>query len=282
MSTGATASVMAAKHDGRNSYANGQCHGRRRTTIPTGTPTDSVIVGQGTFPDGIVGLASNARLVPIRATESVVQVFDTDVAKAVAHARQVGCHVVTMGLGGKGFFGLHGEIQRAVDAGMIVMAAAGNYVHTVTAPASYDNCLAVAATGPADVGWVDSSRGTAVDVSMPGSCVYVAAYSDRTPIVRMGNGTSFAVAHLAAGAAWWLAHHGRRPGRRLALLTRRRDGHASVRAERQARRQARHSRRRRGERPAPEAGPAAIGPRARPATRRPTSRRSSGRPNSCS
>ena len=124
---------------------------------------------------------------PIRATESVVQVFDSDVAKAVAHARQVGCHVVSMSLGGKGFFGLKGEIQRAVDAGMIVMAAAGNYVGTVTAPASYDNCLAVAATGPGDTLWVDSSRGIAVDVSMPGSCVHVAAYSDMIPVVRMAN-----------------------------------------------------------------------------------------------
>ena len=38
--------------------------------------------------EGIVGLAGSALLVPIRATESVVQVFDTNVAKAVAHARQ--------------------------------------------------------------------------------------------------------------------------------------------------------------------------------------------------
>ena len=93
-----------------------------------GTRTASVIVGQGTPTEGIVGLAGRSLLVPIRATESVVQLFDSDVAKAVAHARQVGCHVVTMSLGGKGFFGLKGEIQRAVDAGMIVMAAAGNYV----------------------------------------------------------------------------------------------------------------------------------------------------------
>jgi serine protease len=174
-----------------------------------GTRTASVIVGQGTPTEGIVGLAGRSLLVPIRATESVVQLFDSDVAKAVAHARQVGCHVVTMSLGGKGFFGLKGEIQRAVDAGMIVMAAAGNYVRLVTAPASYDNCLAVAATGPGDTLWVDSSRGTAVDVSMPGSCVYVAAYDGQTPIVRMANGTSYSVAHLAAAAALWLAHHGR-------------------------------------------------------------------------
>jgi serine protease len=155
-------------------------------------------------------MAGHALVVPIRATESVVQLFDSDVAKAVAHARQVGCHVVSMSLGGKGFFGLKGEIQRAVDAGMIVMAAAGNYVQTVTAPASYDNCLAVAATGPGGTLWVDSSRGIAVDVSMPGSCVHVAAYDDnKTPVVRMANGTSYAVAHLAAAAALWLAHHGR-------------------------------------------------------------------------
>jgi serine protease len=174
-----------------------------------GTATASVIVGQGTATEGIVGLAGRSLLVPIRATESVLQVFDSDVAKAVAHARQVGCHVVTMSLGGKGFFGLKGEIQRAVDAGMIVMAAAGNYVGIVTAPASYDNCLAVAATGPGDTLWPDSSRGSAVDVSMPGACVHVAAYNDKTPIVRMANGTSYAVAHLAAAAALWLARHGR-------------------------------------------------------------------------
>jgi subtilisin family serine protease len=174
-----------------------------------GTATASVIVGQGRPTDGIVGLAGRSLLVPIRATESVLQVFDSDVAKAVAHARQVGCHVVTMSLGGKGFFGLKDEIQRAVDAGMIVMAAAGNYVDVVTAPASYDNCLAVAATGPGDTLWPDSSRGSAVDVSMPGACVYVAQYRDKIPIVRMANGTSYAVAHLAAAAALWLAHHDR-------------------------------------------------------------------------
>ena len=175
-----------------------------------GTSTSSVVVGHGPAAEGITGLASEARLVPIRATESVVQVFDSDVAKAVAHARLVGCHVITMSLGGKGFFGLEKEIQRAVDSGIIVMAAAGNFVRFVTAPASYDNCLAVAATGPGDVPWDGSSRGRAVNVSMPGSQVYNARYTDdKQPFVGPGNGTSFAVAHLAAAAALWLAHHGR-------------------------------------------------------------------------
>lgn len=173
-----------------------------------GTSTASVIAGRGDDVSGIVGIGKSATLVPIRATESVVQLFDSDVAKAVDHARKVGCHVISMSLGGKGFFGLETQIQRAVDAGMIVMAAAGNKVGVVTAPASYGNCLAVAATGPGDVRWSGSSRGRAVDVSMPGHCVWVANYDGRTPKVGRSDGTSYAVAHLAGAAALWLAHHG--------------------------------------------------------------------------
>ena len=52
-----------------------------------GTRTASVIVGEGRPTEGIVGLAGGALLVPIRATESVVQLFDSDVAKAVARGR---------------------------------------------------------------------------------------------------------------------------------------------------------------------------------------------------
>ena len=175
-----------------------------------GTSIASVMVGHGPPTVGITGLASEARLVPIRAIESVAQLFDSDVAKAVACARLVGCHVISMSLGGKGFFGLKEEIQRAVDHGIIVMAAAGNNVRFVTAPASYDNCLAVAATGPNDSMWEGSSRGRAVDVSMPGAEVYNARFTDsKQPFVGLGNGTSYSVAHLAAAAVLWLAHHGR-------------------------------------------------------------------------
>ena len=145
-----------------------------------GTATASVIVGQGTPP-------RDRR--PGRQRSSGADPRHRERGPGIRH--QCGEGGRTRPAGGlsrsddepwrQGFFGLKGEIQRAVDAGMIVMAAAGNYVQIVTAPASYDNCLAVAATGPGDTLWVDSSRGTAVDVSMPGSCVYVAAYRRQDP-----------------------------------------------------------------------------------------------------
>lgn len=177
-----------------------------------GTKTASVMVGRPTTAAGIVGVAPEAGLVPIRAVESVVQLFDTDVARSVAYAHSIGCDLVSLSLGGKGFFGLERAIQRAVDSGMIVLAAAGNDVGIVVAPASYPNCLAVAATGADDQPWPLSSRGAAVDVSAPGWCVWVAGFrwEDAGPVfdVVQETGTSYAVAHVAAVAALWLAHHG--------------------------------------------------------------------------
>ena len=175
-----------------------------------GTSTGSVIAGRGH--EGFVGIAPKASLVPFRATESVVQLFDSDVAKSVRRAIRTGCHIVSMSLGGTGFFNLRDAIQEAVDSGMIVMAAAGNQVRIVTAPAYYDNCLAVAATGPGDAPWDGSSRGSAVDVAAPGNCVWAALFNwDQDPVqprVERSNGTSYAVAHLAGCAALWLARWG--------------------------------------------------------------------------
>ena len=177
-----------------------------------GTKTGSVIAGRGDEQEGIVGVAPAAVLVPIRAVESVVQLFDSDVARAVHHARRTGCHVVSMSLGGKGFIGLREAILQAVDSGMIVMAAAGNKVGVVVAPASYDNCIAVAATGIDDTPWPGSSHGRAVDVAAPGWSVHIASFdwNTRPPreVVNRSSGTSYAVAHLAGVAALWLGHHG--------------------------------------------------------------------------
>jgi hypothetical protein len=177
-----------------------------------GTGTGSVIVSREA--GELTGAAPLATLVPIRTVKSVVQVFDGDVARAIEYARQSGCHVVTMSLGGIGFFpGLGEVIRRAVDDGLIVMAAAGNYVGFVTAPANLADCLAVAATNARDRPWSGSSHGSEVDISAPGESVWVASVDWRRqpPVYSVGrsSGTSFAVACLAGVAALWLAHHGR-------------------------------------------------------------------------
>jgi subtilisin family serine protease len=175
-----------------------------------GTATGSVIAGRER---GVIsGIAPSATLVPIRAIKSVVQVLDSDVARAVNLARERDCHIISMSLGGRGFIGLREAIRAAVADGLIVMAAAGNKVTFVVAPASYPDCLAVAATDCDSRPWPDSSRGDEVDISAPGASVWAArvdldAASPRF-VESRSDGTSYAVAALAGVAALWLAHHG--------------------------------------------------------------------------
>jgi hypothetical protein len=174
-----------------------------------GTRTGSVIASRET--GAILGSAPRAVLVPGRAVKSVVQVLDGDVARAVDLARRRGCHIISMSLGGRGFFGLRDAIADAVEDGVLVMAAAGNKVRVVTAPAVYPECLAVAGSNAASRPWSGSSRGPLVDVSAPGESVWVASVSRQVPPVfgeTQSDGTSYAVATLAGVAALWLAHHG--------------------------------------------------------------------------
>ena len=145
-----------------------------------GTSTGSVIAGRER--GEISGVAPGATLVPFRAIKSVVQVLDGDVARAVNLARERGCDIISMSLGGRGFIGLQEAIRAAVADGLIVMAAAGNKVSFVVAPASYPECLAVAATNCDSEPWPDSSRGAAVDISAPGESVWAARVElDTTP-----------------------------------------------------------------------------------------------------
>lgn len=177
-----------------------------------GTSTASVLGARKVT--SIEGVAPKATIVPLRTIKSVVQVFDSDVARAVDYARQIGAHVVSMSLGGTGFRGLREAIDRAVSEGLIVLAAAGNQVRFVVAPANYPNCVAVAATNADNAPWSGSSAGSKVAISAPGESVWVATYrferpSGPLPIIRRHHGSSFAVAHVAGAAALWLAHHGR-------------------------------------------------------------------------
>jgi subtilisin family serine protease len=69
-----------------------------------------------------------------------------------------------MSLGGIPAFSLHRALRRAVQADVIVLAAAGNCEGTVVWPARYDNCIAVVRDAP----WRGSCHGAAVDISAPG------------------------------------------------------------------------------------------------------------------
>ena len=184
-----------------------------------GTATGSVLMSRGgvdadgrTQPPGeVTGVAPKAVVVPIRSIKSVVQFLDSDVGRPVNYARRQDCDVISMSLGGAGFFGLEKIVNRAVrNNDKIVVAAAGNCVGAVVAPALYPAVIAVAASNIHEKPWKDSSHGPAVAISAPGERVYVARRKSGYPDldkVEASDGTSYPTTAVPAAAATWLAFH---------------------------------------------------------------------------
>jgi len=185
-----------------------------------GTGTGSVILSDRGAAVGnnarefVSGAAPFASLIPIRTTESVVLFSMRGLRQAIDHAVAKGAHVISISLGGPlPSPALRQAVRRAVDAGTIVLAAAGNHVRFVVFPAAFDEVIAVAASTVRDEPWSGSSRGDAVDITAPGAAVWRAQATRSSGggfsfAVSRGNGTSFAVATTAGVAALWVSFHG--------------------------------------------------------------------------
>jgi serine protease len=179
-----------------------------------GTGTASVIVSDRgpQHVDHVSGVAWGARFVPFRVSRSVIHLSMRNVTKAIHGAVDSGCRVISMSLGGIGWWFLHDAVRRAVDEGVIVIAAAGNgypFVPFVVWPAAYDEVIAVAASNVERRPWSGSCRGSAVDITAPGESVWRAdATAGSSTAVGRSSGTSYATAHVAGVAAMWLAYHG--------------------------------------------------------------------------
>ena len=179
-----------------------------------GTATASVIMAGAcrTSGDRVDGVAPMAKLIPLRVTNRVVILNFGNLAEAIHYAVEKECHVISISLGGTIRSGtLHRAVTRAVENGIVVLAAAGNV--WVVYPARFDEVVAVAACNCEMKIWTGSASGPTVDVTAPGESVWVARtenqhgrlnyYRDRS------SGTSFAVATAAGACALWLAFHGR-------------------------------------------------------------------------
>jgi hypothetical protein len=144
----------------------------------------------------------------------VVLLSPAHLAEAIELATDRGAHVISISMG-TGFFNkrLFVAVLYAQKRGVIVCAAAGNYVGYVVWPAAYDEVIAVAASNARRKTWWASSRGSQVDVTAPGESVWRAqVYQNNDQLqndVLRGSGTSFAVAAVAGVAALWLSLHGR-------------------------------------------------------------------------
>jgi type VII secretion-associated serine protease mycosin len=148
--------------------------------------------------DGALGIAPKAKILPVRIdTGSGVGAGDA-MAIAVDQAVQRGAKIISISVSTTAN-SAYDAIQRAIKAGVIVVAAAGNRPAQafIGDPAAYPGVVAVGAVGKdgavADV----SVRGRALSLAAPGVDVVSTSLDGK---YRIGSGTSDAAA-LVAGAA---------------------------------------------------------------------------------
>ena len=180
------------------------------------SPADCQLAGATQCPTGV---APGARLVPLRVHKSVVH-FDTkQMSQAIADASGgdrtrvgVATNVMSVSMGGVPSWTLWRAVTNAEKRGYLIVAAAGNYVHTVVWPARFDSTIAVASTNVGCRPWAHTSAGAAVDISAPGESVWRGAVErDGTFTTGMGSGTTFATATVAGVAALWMARYAATP-----------------------------------------------------------------------
>lgn len=201
-----------------------------RSFVPGCSPQDDLghgthcagTVAGGTDPKGRrYGIASGAHIFVGRVLDETGRTEAASVIAGMEWAVSLDCHVISMSIGT-----LHNEQsaefesagRRALDAGCLVIAAAGNSAaRTVGQPA---NAASIMAVGAVD-NWLRVARFSAgesysvdqpdVDILAPGVDVYSTAprqmYASR-------EGTSMAAAHVAGIAALWAEAEGLR-GRAL-------------------------------------------------------------------
>lgn len=176
-----------------------------------GTATGSVIFSDRA--PSLFGIAPGAELVPLRVSSSVIHFSFDNVVRALYRARDRGCHVVSMSLGGPwAGRSLSRAADRLVAEGMILFAAAGNHTKMVMFPALLDNVIAVAANNADNKPWSGSASGAAVDITAPGESVWRAyAFKKNGALTfdtQRSSGTSYATAATAGVCALWLQRHG--------------------------------------------------------------------------
>ncbi len=163
---------------------------------------------------GIDGLTPNVVIMPVSVTNNGQTTTDKVIA-AIEYAIEEKADVINISIGGSNYSELLEETcQRAVDAGIIVVAAAGNYLSGVKSPdnymypASYDCVVSVSACkqdggggGTAINAVFDSSYSyfnNKVTVSAPGTDI-LSLFTDGGTYTSKG--TSFSAPHVSSMAA---------------------------------------------------------------------------------
>lgn len=165
--------------------------------------------GHGTHVAGIIAAANNRIGVVGVAPEAdiyAVKILDQDgrgsystIISALEWAIENQMDIISMSLGGKEYSqALHETIQEAVDAGIIIVAAAGNSGQELYYPAKYSEVIAVGAVSEDLKAAPFSCRGSELDLVAPGVDILSTANDGQYAVM---SGTSTAAPHVSGAFA---------------------------------------------------------------------------------
>ena len=148
---------------------------------------------------GVIGVAPEADIYGVKVLDRTGSGYVSDVIAGIEWSDDNGMQVISMSLGSSSdSTPLEWACNAAADAGIVVVAAAGNSGSGVNYPAKYESVIAVSATDDTDTIALFSSRGPEVELAAPGVSIY-STY--RGGGYATMSGTSMACPHVAGTAA---------------------------------------------------------------------------------
>jgi serine protease len=143
-----------------------------------GTHVAGIIAAEKDNGIGGHGVNPKAKILPIDVFSGGFFTSDYTIAEGILYAISQNVDVINMSLGGSQESPILAEaVKKAVDAGITIVAAAGNnYGESISYPAAYEGVIAVSATNHDDELAEFSSYGSFVDIAAPGEAVYNSLY----------------------------------------------------------------------------------------------------------
>ncbi len=183
-----------------------------------GTGLASLIVAQDDG-NGIQGINPNAEIYSIQVLDENNQTTLSNLIAAIYKAIELDCKIINLSLGTNvDSEMLHAAIRDAYDAGILIVAAAGNKKgQEVQYPAAYEEVLAVGSTDATGNKVVDSCDGEEIEIFAPGSQIPTTGLFGG---ISIAEGTSVATAQVTGAASLiWSMDSSKSAGFVRSLLT---------------------------------------------------------------
>jgi type VII secretion-associated serine protease mycosin len=206
--TGVTVSVIdtgvSPHHDLKGNLlvgtngATGKADGRS-DTVGHGTQMAGLIAAHGSGSEGLLGIAPSAKVLPVKISNSATSVPPGLVAKGIEFSIAHKARVINISSGTEPSFALVKAIKDANTAGVVIVAATGNYGGLATAyPAAADGVLAVGSTGRSGKHSNFSTGGPQVQICAPGEKIETLSPGNK---YVQATGTSGAAAIVSGAVA---------------------------------------------------------------------------------